>query len=451
MDNGNNPPINGRTKWFGSNYADQETTSWRTGSKWRALEASQRNKREEELLTARTHWQQAQILSSQNSRDGVPLISNPGQYDTGHTFKTTSRTANYHGGINSFLTKNGRSFTGAQELLWGTGKTRPWGIIPNVDTTWYGTKAIANTLPNSPHLDLAVSLAELKSEGLPKIGMAVFSYLRNLGTISSSFRTYRTLLGLGANEYLGYEFGLKPLISDTVALATIVARSAELVDDWVKQSGKNVHRKYVFPDQTDTVVDKTQSIWAKPILDNIIFSDKEFYHSNSTGRCAQGSRTTQTRISTRFSGAYTYLVPSGQRAVDRVRYYGSLARHLLGIRLDAEVLWNLAPWSWLSDWFSSIGDVITNASGLNSDGLALRYAYLSQWITVQETLWTPDGARLHDGRYQGAMSTVRSVTQKQRVRATPFGFGLNPDSFTNRQWAILGALGISKGASKGLM
>jgi len=35
---------------------------------------------------------------------------------------------------------------------------------------------------------------------------------------------------------------------------------------------------------------------------------------------------------------------------------------------------------------------------------------------------------------------------KKRVKATPYGFGLDTDAFTPRQWAILGSLGISRGS-----
>jgi hypothetical protein len=41
-------------------------------------------------------------------------------------------------------------------------------------------------------------------------------------------------------------------------------------------------------------------------------------------------------------------------------------------------------------------------------------------------------------------SLSTTVERKERIKATPFGFGLVDSDFTNRQWAILAALGITR-------
>jgi hypothetical protein len=41
------------------------------------------------------------------------------------------------------------------------------------------------------------------------------------------------------------------------------------------------------------------------------------------------------------------------------------------------------------------------------------------------------------------MQTFRTIAKK-RIRATPFGFGLNESTFSGRQLAIIGALGLSR-------
>lgn len=124
-----------------------------------------------------------------------------------------------------------------------------------------------------------------------------------------------------------------------------------------------------------------------------------------------------------------------------------MVNHLLGTRLDAETLWNLAPWSWLSDWKANIGDNIANASKLSEDGLVLRYGYLMSETISDHTLSLhgpiPDGVGSC-----GPISLTFSTVRKQRVRATPYGFGLDPNGFNVRQWSILGALGITKAPGK---
>jgi len=119
------------------------------------------------------------------------------------------------------------------------------------------------------------------------------------------------------------------------------------------------------------------------------------------------------------------------------------ANHLLGLDLTAEVLWNLAPWSWLSDWVANTGDNISNASAFQQDGLVLRYGYL---MVHRETYQTRRMDAVYDVRGNALLpgSIVLTTTSKTREPATPYGFGIDTSSFTGHQWGILGALGMTK-------
>jgi hypothetical protein len=118
--------------------------------------------------------------------------------------------------------------------------------------------------------------------------------------------------------------------------------------------------------------------------------------------------------------------------------------NILGTRLTPEVLWELAPWSWLFDWQANVGDILSNLSLLSADGLVMRYGYLMCHTLAYNRYVIPAGARFTPGVETGPIFTVLGRETKERVRATPYGFGLNPDSFSIRQWAILGALGLTK-------
>jgi len=48
----------------------------------------------------------------------------------------------------------------------------------------------------------------------------------------------------------------------------------------------------------------------------------------------------------------------------------------------------------------------------------------------------------------GGVSQFFQVTQKERYRASPYGFGTNPENYSPSQWAILAALGLTKGGNK---
>jgi hypothetical protein len=122
-----------------------------------------------------------------------------------------------------------------------------------------------------------------------------------------------------------------------------------------------------------------------------------------------------------------------------------LAKEILGVDLDLEVIWNLSPWSWAVDWFSNAGDVISNVNSMVEDGLIMRYGYIMETTMVSDTYTRKYQDQFYNG--QGKCdSFVTLVTEtKIRRRANPFGFGLTWDGLSTFQKSIIAALGISKG------
>nr|QDH89678.1 MAG: hypothetical protein H1Rhizo251328_000004 [Leviviridae sp.] len=72
-----------------------------------------------------------------------------------------------------------------------------------------------------------------------------------------------------------------------------------------------------------------------------------------------------------FSGAFRYHIPMQDDVVSKFQRYKSEAGKLLGARLTPDLIWELAPWSWATDWFANTGQIMTNISNLGSDGLVL--------------------------------------------------------------------------------
>jgi len=143
-----------------------------------------------------------------------------------------------------------------------------------------------------------------------------------------------------------------------------------------------------------------------------------------------------------FSGAFTYYLSPGKDLLGRMVRYEQLANKLLGSRLTPEVLWELAPWSWLVDWFVDIQTALRTATLLENDGLVVRYGYLMR-TTARVNTVTVDRIRFKPKTLYN-IAHSKHLLVKERARSTPFGFGLNPNTFSARQWAILGALGLTK-------
>lgn len=121
------------------------------------------------------------------------------------------------------------------------------------------------------------------------------------------------------------------------------------------------------------------------------------------------------------------------------------ANHLLGVLPTPGALWDLAPWTWAFDWFANMGDVLSNASAAVVDGQVLTYGYLMEkTVTIHDVSIWGGGILGHP-----IESGIRfRTTRKRRVKANPFGFGITNDSLTERQYAILAALGMSQGGGR---
>jgi len=145
-----------------------------------------------------------------------------------------------------------------------------------------------------------------------------------------------------------------------------------------------------------------------------------------------------------FSGAFTYNIPTDKSVLGKLQAISAKAQVLMGARVDPSVVWELAPWSWLIDWKLGIGNLLSNASAFSDDGLVIRYGYLMRHTMLKET-YTTQQVTTNRGHVVPATFTTLSTERKERLRATPFGFGISPASLTDSQWAILGALGLSRG------
>jgi hypothetical protein len=288
----------------------------------------------------------------------------------------------------------------------------------------WGTSAISQVIPTKSETDLAVAGAELISSGLPK--------MIGSGLLKSQLKDFRKV----GDEYLNYEFGIKPLIGDIQSTAKSIVSAAERLQQLERDSGRLVRRKFSFPPRQESFITNATGVGAVPAGWTYTY----LWNSTSGNR----RRTTTTYKTERwFSGAFTYHLNLGLRQRSQLYKAADNARLLLGVKLDAEVLWNLAPWSWLADWFGNIGDIATNVSHFSRDGLVMPYGYM-----MAETSVTKESL-LYDLNWRdpaGPKSIRDSIAfvRKQRRPAHPFGFGFSDLLLDTRQTAILGALGISK-------
>lgn len=304
-------------------------------------------------------------------------------------------------------------------------------LAPPAEVLAAGTTAISRVAPTAPVSGIATALGELKKDGLPNL----------MGSAAISGKRGGSARLKAGDEYLNYQFAVKPFVSDLKSFSKAVTRSKQIIAQLEKDSGKVVRRRYTFPPVQSVSIQKTvRSSGFTPIV------------AHTSGLWGTGSSygtdVITTTVETRrwFSGAFSYHLNIGTSARDRLARTEQDIHKLYGsISLDTG--WNLLPYSWLVDWVSNAGDVVKNISLFSRDGLVLRYGYIMEEKTITRQ-WLVNGMRFNPGVtgtvLRPSFGLEFSLTLKRRFKATPFGFGLDTGAFTARQWSILGALGSNR-------
>lgn len=290
----------------------------------------------------------------------------------------------------------------------------------------WGTKAVALCKPTNRIASAATAALEIYRDGLPKM-------------FGHAFWKDKTVTARGAgSEYLNYEFGWLPTANDIASFAAGVFDLDRMLKQYERDSGKVVRRRFSFPPirtaESSVYIGNTSPM-TDPFSTTLI--------NSSLYNKGQIVKYRITEIRRWFTGAFTYYLPDGYNHRKEMAKHASLAGRLLGVELTPEVVWNIAPWSWAVDWFTNAGDVISNLSDWSTDGLVLKYGYIMEHTKCSETysFTGPTGYQSSGVRPQA----ITFVTEtKARRKATPFGFGLTLSSLTDRQKAIMTALGLSR-------
>ena len=286
-----------------------------------------------------------------------------------------------------------------------------------------GATAIARCAPGNPPSNLATFLGELRNDGLPAL----------LG--AEIWKSKTASAKAVGSDYLNASFGWAPMISDVSSFANSLIHSDRILDQYEKDAGKVVRRRYSFPSQYSV----SESTVATDVGIALAPGTSAFQDTVS------GNKVTRYRETARhqwFSGAFTYYLPSDYDSRNAVRSLASKAEHLLGTSLTPEVLWNLTPWSWAVDWFSNTGDVIKNVQRFASGGLVMRYGYMMEHTIVTDT-YTYRGSPLIGVGAVEPSPLILITETKVRRGANPFGFGLTWNGLSTFQASIAAALGIT--------
>lgn len=301
-----------------------------------------------------------------------------------------------------------------------------------------GATAVSLCNPVNPASNLGTTLAEMYREGSPTIP-GIQSWQR------------RTQLAKAAgSEYLNYQFGWAPLVSEVHNVGNAARHSRDLMNQYHHGEGRDTHRRFDFPSQHSF-----SSLKPVTLGDSARFQgwNTGYISTTSPKPTRTVSRITETKRW--FEGCFTYGLPSSTDNWKKAIGFGSQADALFGFALTPDILWELTPWSWAVDWFTNAGDVIKNVSNFALAGLVMRYGYMME-ETIDTYTASLDFCNLNarsekspfvsidSNKFKGPLESSLIITTKRRGAANPFGFGISWDGLSPTQIAITAALGITR-------
>ncbi len=309
-----------------------------------------------------------------------------------------------------------------------------------------GTQYIQRFRPGNPLGPLGQFLGELRE--LPRIP----TFLKNRA------KHFRDL----GSEYLNVEFGWKPFIADLVRLYRVQREIRGELDKLIVNNGLRIKRR----SKRDVVsVGDDHEYAFRPFpfggVASVVpwegYEDLQLMGPFASAMDSQISGFssfdfwTEDVVESWFVGTFSYYVPD----IGSDRWTEKAVATLYGANQIPKTIYDLYPWTWLVDWFSNVGQILSNLASNAVDSEVMENCHVMQTRTLERRvkvhlewdLYEPEiGGLPFLSIPPGSDGLEYSFIQKEKLRqkASPFGFGVPESSFTARQWAIFAALLFSR-------
>jgi hypothetical protein len=144
---------------------------------------------------------------------------------------------------------------------------------------------------------------------------------------------------------------------------------------------------------------------------------------------------------------YEYFVADPDGFAGKINEHAQKAKYLLGDPLiSLSTLWELTPWTWLSDWSYNLGGLLSFQESVAQDSLVARRCstVFESRISVV-THWDPYYSAPF-GRVDTSGNCISQLNYRwqRRLAGSPYDMGIDWSGFSPQKWFILGALGLTK-------
>lgn len=429
-----------------------------------------------ENLKYRENYLNKMILDAQGRPGNRSVFSNT---DQGHPFgvlkiKTDSSENSISGGPTNYLATNvvpdggfaridssgnlvpastqydlGGDFFSSK----GCSSISSWKDIsaPAVFRDWnpIATQQLNAMNPLKSGVSLAVTVAELLRGDVPSLTLNLRRHIDSISRLRAKYRTFQDASKAIGGGYLGWQFGWAPVISDVKKALEI------LMDlDGALYTSNSTRRKRTWSVYSANAgrtswargwgpVSPLNQSWTDGNNRSKLLTPRYTGVSGVTSYIGAFNIPTDVAVFTKADVRTSARFLTGAVPDRRANTWLDQGVELLGLKLDAQTLWELTPWSWLVDWFTNIGSVIQSLSTLGLDNTLLNYAYST--IRLQNNV-SVLGRPASTGSYslKGKFTFRAETEMKVRRVASPFGFSVAWEQLNAGQIAILTALGLAR-------
>jgi len=230
------------------------------------------------------------------------------------------------------------------------------------------------TLPNlKKEVSLVNSVIELKDflslkESIHRILEAVKLLKKFKGLARTS--TIRELLGAASDGFLQWEFNFAPLFSDIAGIYHAINDSTKRIDAKMSQAGKPLVRHFTteyeeFADSEEESPELSRLCWLNP--DNV-------WGTPIRSEATKSSRYVHYEP-TRFHAQVLYVYRYDELQQLFAHQFARLDS--LGINLNASIIWNAIPWSFVIDWVVGVSRFLNDhrIDLMEPEIRILRYSY----------------------------------------------------------------------------
>nr|WNK16398.1 MAG: putative maturation protein [Leviviridae sp.] len=264
------------------------------------------------------------------------------------------------------------------------------------------TRAVAETNPSAADFDVPIFIGELRD--LPRL-------FQNAS---------RSMSKAAAGEYLKFEYGIKPLISDIRKFLKVSARLQKRIEN-IRRLQKNhvLVRTYRPPNRFERYIADNGYVdaWAHAPLN-------DYFQMRISGDVSMERWATVKWVAD-DPRSLPVTDTDMMRQAQRVAFGGTV---------DGSTLWELMPWSWLIDWNTNLGDFIEskrNIVGASPGSICLMK-------TIHENSFPYFDRSMYPPLDEDIELTISSTVGRNKILEKSRNTRIRPQAITTGEINLLG-------------